>query len=130
MDGQTKGFIQFVKSQAIALCDAGASAAVLRKLLGPHPSSMQVKAGLAVSELSKHLQTFGNRPWNWELPGLTRAQCWKGTEGKYRHRSPLQAARAGAVNLLLLYNQYLNSQAREDLTVRELNRLILYRFFL
>lgn len=73
LDGQTKGFMQFVQSQAIALCDAGTPAAVLRKLLGPRPSSMQVKAALAVSELSKQVNISNPLA---TIPGTGKFLVW------------------------------------------------------
>lgn len=100
--------MQFILSQAIALYDAGTPAAALRKPLGPHPSSMQVKAGLAVSELSKQVNIsnpLATVPATGNFlvclqQSAGRAQ-WGNTDTQ---GSPLQAARAGAVNLFLLYN--------------------------
>lgn len=133
LDGQTKWFMQFIQSQDTALCDAGTPAAVLRKLLGPHPSSMQIKAGLAVSELSKQVNISNPLA---TVPGTGNFLVWLERSAGRAHGgntdtqgSPFQAARTGAVNLLL-YNYFVNSQAREDLIGRELNKLILYRFFL
>lgn len=100
--------MQFILSQAIALCDAATPAAVLRKPLGPHTSSMQVKAGLAVSELSKQVNISNPLA---TVPGTGNFLVWLEQSAGRAHGgnadtkgSPLQAARAGAVNLLLLYS--------------------------
>lgn len=78
---------------------------------------MQVKAGLAVSELSKQVNISNPLA---TVPGTGNFLVWLEQSAGIAHGgnkdtqgSLLQAARAGAVNLLL-YNYYVNSQAREE----------------